>query len=52
MTLSRLHRQPGEPQSFGRAKLSLPTLFLLGALRTYAIFGVGIAVYSFFRALQ
>jgi hypothetical protein len=52
MSISRLLGPPGEPRSFGRAKLGLATLVLLAALRCYALLGVAIAVYAFFRALQ
>ncbi len=52
MTISRFHSQSGEPRAFGRAKLGVATVILLAALRCYALFGVAIAVYAFFRAIQ
>jgi hypothetical protein len=48
----RPHQPSGEQQSFGRAKLGVATVVLLAVLRCYALFGVAIAVYAFFRAIQ
>ncbi len=51
MSVSRLHRRARDTHTFERAKVSGPLLFLLIAMRWYAIVAVGVAVYAFVRAL-
>jgi hypothetical protein len=52
MKVSRLRREPRGLEKYGRARLSRPTLFLLIALRCYAIVAVVVAVYAFFHAVR